>query len=119
MYFVWMGVFLVVPGRGGVVKGALWLLAPVVTAGGFALGLAVSTRLLKLPMGSPVGVFLWPLAGCVVGAAAVYWYGPMLIVFGMFVLGTVSVVVRQALLGRQMKKGRTSANRRMQGSDGG
>ena len=98
LYLLWLGVFIVLSVRGGVVKGILWLVAPVVTAAGFALGLAVSMRLLKSPRVSLVSVFLWPLAGCVVGAAVVYWYGPMLIVFGMFLLGTASVVVRQALL---------------------
>jgi hypothetical protein len=41
---------------------------------------------------------IWPLIGCSLGAAAVFWFGPMLIVFGMFVAGTASVVVREVLL---------------------
>ena len=117
LYFLWVGVFIVLSGRGEVVKGILWLLAPVVTAAGFALGLAVSMRLLKSPRGSLMGIFLWPLAGCVVGAAVVYWYGPMLIVFGMFLLGTASVVVRQALLANQTKSMRKSPNQRIQRPD--
>ena len=42
---------------------------------------------------------IWPLVGCAVGALAVYWYGPMLIVFGMFVSGTCGVVLRELVLG--------------------
>ena len=40
-------------------------------------------------------IFLWPLIGCTVGAVCVFWFGPMLIVFGMFGLGTLSIAVRE------------------------
>jgi hypothetical protein len=34
------------------------------------------------------------LIACAVGAVAVYWYGPMLIVFSMLVMGTISVFLQ-------------------------
>jgi hypothetical protein len=40
----------------------------------------------------------WPLIACVVGAVAVYWYGPMLIVFSMLSVGTISVFLQTWLL---------------------
>jgi len=41
--------------------------------------------------------FIWPLVGCVLGAVAVVWFGPMLIVFGMLVVGTGSVALRESV----------------------
>ncbi len=43
-------------------------------------------------------IYIWPLIGCSIGAGAVYWFGPMLIVFGMFVVGTASVALREMVL---------------------
>jgi len=97
LYFLWMGAFIVLSDRAGSIgKGVLWILAPVVTATGFALGLAVSERRLNSMKASFVRISVWPLAGCAVGAAAMYWFGPMLIVFGMFLAGTASVMLREA-----------------------
>ena len=70
-------------------------MAPVATALGFASGLYLHERATGARKARFLSALGWPLAGCVVGAAAVYWQGPMLIVFGMFVLGTVSVVLRE------------------------
>jgi hypothetical protein len=77
---------------------ALWLSAPVVTAAGFAAGGA-----LLEPRGATgkAGFFqllAWPLSACVVGAAIVYPFGPMLIVFGMFGAGTAGMVLRELFL---------------------
>ncbi len=40
--------------------------------------------------------YKWCLAGCVIGAGIVWVFGPMLIVFGMFAIGTLSVVLHEA-----------------------
>lgn len=110
LYFLWMGVFLALSDRAGVVvRGILWLLAPVVTAAGFAVGLAVSERLFGSAKVSFLRVLMWPLGGCVLGAAAVYWHGPMLIVFGMFLCGTAGVVLRQVLGSRRRRAGTNAA----------
>ena len=111
LYFLWMGIFLVLSDRAGaVVRDILWLLAPVATAAGFAVGLVASERLLGSGKVTFLRVFIWPLVGCAVGAAAVYWYGPMLIVFGMFLCGTASVVLRQ-VLGSMRRRAATNATR--------
>jgi hypothetical protein len=75
-----------------------WLLGPVITEAGFASGLAVGERVTAAHRSTFWRILLWPLAGCAIGAGAVYPFGPMLIVFGMFAVGTVSVIAREAVL---------------------
>ena len=77
---------------------ARWLSAPVVTAAGFAAGAALGERLTRVREARFWRILPWPLVGCAVGAGAVYWFGPMLIVFGMFAAGTASVLVREVVL---------------------
>jgi hypothetical protein len=95
-YFVWMAAFLLAIKLDSlVVEAVLWLLAPVVTAAGFAVGIVAYERLTSTTRTGLFRIFIWPLIGCAIGAGAVYWFGPMLIVFGMFVAGTVSVALRE------------------------
>ncbi|NQU54199.1 MAG: hypothetical protein HQ522_16855, partial [Bacteroidetes bacterium] len=89
---------------GPFMKGVLWIMMPVVTAAGFAIGLVIYEYLTKIQNRSLLRTFLWPLAGCGIGAVAVYWYGPMLIVFGMFAIGTLSIILRELFI---CKKGNT------------
>jgi hypothetical protein len=79
------------------VKVICWLTAPPATAAGFAAGIVIVERLAGDKRGSFVHVFLWPLTACAAGALAVFFFGPMLIVFAMFAAGTASVIVREAL----------------------
>lgn len=79
---------------------SLWLLftAPVATALGFGLGALIGDRIIRRrPRIRILQAFLWPLAGCIVGAIVVYPFGPMLIVFGMFGLGSAAVVVNNVI----------------------
>ena len=85
-----------------------WLSAPVVTAAGFAVGIAISERFTNMRKVGFFCIFLWPLAGCAIGAGAVYWFGPMLIVFGMFTVGTASVIIREVVLHVAAIKGTAS-----------
>lgn len=95
-YFVWMATFIFLRDAGGqAVRALLWLVAPVVTALGFAVGAALHERLAEGRSDSFARVYLWPLVGCSVGAAAVFPFGPMLIVFGMFLMGTASMILRE------------------------
>lgn len=101
-YTAWMGAFITwSPSAGPITRALLWLAAPVVTAAGFALGLTLFRWRVR-----PRGVqflrsYAFPLLGCAVGAAVVYPFGPMLVVFGMFVVGTLAVTIREAwLVGR-------------------
>jgi hypothetical protein len=99
-YSGWMAAFLLTARLdSSIVQAIGWLTAPVVTAAGFAAGIAVSEHLAKRSKTKFIRILVWPLVGCAVGAAAVYWFGPMLIVFGMFATGTASVILREAVLG--------------------
>ena len=97
-YSVWLGAFLLTAGQGSAaMEAVLWLLAPVVTAAGFTTGSVIRGYRSGTDRTTFRRVFVWPLAGCVIGAGAVYWFGPMLIVFGMLAAGTLSVVLREAV----------------------
>lgn len=97
-YVLWLAAFLKTVEMDSLfVKAVAWLLAPVVTAAGFAAGVAVLGFLTKNSKSKFLTTFKWTLIGCTVGAAAVVWFGPMLIVFGMFAAGTASVVLKEVL----------------------
>ena len=99
-YVGWMAVFIPAFKMGSsVLRGIGWLSAPVVTAAGFAAGIWVAERLTATSGASFFRIFAWPIVGCAVGALAVFWFGPMLIVFGMFFAGSASVVLREMLVG--------------------
>jgi len=83
------------------VESIAWISAPLVTATGFTFGVMAYERLTGTGTARFLPVFAWPLAGCVAGALAVYWYGPMLIVFGMFAVGTASIALREIMLYKQ------------------
>ena len=68
-------------------------------AAGFAAGITVAERLAKKDRTRFICIYVWPLVGCSIGAAVVYPFGPMLIVFGMFAAGTVSLAIRE-IVGR-------------------
>ncbi len=76
----------------------LWALAPLFTAAGFATGILVLDRINGTRSTKFLPIFIWPLIGCAIGAIAVYWFGPMLIVFGMFVCGTLAIAIREVAL---------------------
>ena len=62
-----------------------------------------------------LATFKWTLIGCTLGAAAVVYFGPMLIVFGMFAAGTASMVVRELLLAAQRDNHTTPEERSWKG----
>ena len=98
-YFVWMGSFILSAKlNSDVVEITGWLLAPVVTAAGFATGVAILNHLTETSKARFFRIYTWPLMGCAIGAGVVYWFGPMLIVFGMFAVGTLSVALRDVVL---------------------
>ena len=99
LYTGWLAAFLLTAGLdSSVVQVIRWLSAPVVTAAGFAAGVAIFEHLTGVRKTWFFHILLWPLSGCAVGAGAVYWFGPMLIVFGMFAAGTASVIIREVVL---------------------
>ncbi len=95
-YSAWLAVFLLAARLDNqAVEAILRLLAPVITAAGFTAGIATLEHLTGDNRPELLRIFIWPLVGCAVGAGAVYWFGPMLIVFGMLVTGTASVALRE------------------------
>ena len=104
LYRAWLALVLIaVPRADAPVPLAFNLAAPVVTALGFALGTIVGERLAGCPRTPFPRAYLWPLAGCIIGAVVVYPFGPTLIVFGMFALGTIAVIAERVIAGRQAR----------------
>lgn len=104
-YTGWMAVAIptIKSGFGGlVVKVVFWILAPIVTGFSFALGPEMFDLLSK-PAGrsSFWKTYKWCLTGCVIGGGVVCIFGPMLIVFGMFAAGTLSVAVHEVVTGKR------------------
>ena len=98
-YFGWLAVALTAMRmRGPVLEFIWWLAAPVATGAGFATGVVLASRLVGGSRDRPYATFVWCVLGCAIGAGAVCWLGPMLIVFGMFAAGTASVVLREVFL---------------------
>ena len=98
-YVGWLAVAVPVLKSGPLFARALcWLSAPAVTGAGFAVGIAIFELLPGTRKSRPRDIILWPLAGCAIGAAVVFPFGPMLIVFSMLVAGTASVTIREYIL---------------------
>jgi hypothetical protein len=69
----------------------------LVTAAGFAAGTVIASGMISARRETFFQAFVWPLVGCFLGAVSVVWFGPMLIVFGMFFLGTGSVALKELI----------------------
>ncbi len=94
-YSAWLVLFLSTFTLDGLLwQATLWLLAPIVTAVGFAAGAAIHERCVGVIPASFRELFAWSFVGCAVGALAVVWFGPMLIVFAMLVAGTAAIGLR-------------------------
>ncbi len=97
-YLAWMASFILTTRLDSpVAETILWLLAPVITATGFAAGIMLRERLAGQERSRFLRIFIWPLIGCVIGAGIVYWFGPMLIAFAMLFTGTASIVLREVV----------------------
>ena len=96
-FVIWLATFLLISSIHPIIEGVLWLISPVITGIGFAVGATILNRLVNVDDGPFLRILSWPLVGCIVGALIVYWFGPMLIVFSMLVLGTFSVLMRELL----------------------
>jgi len=98
-YTCWMAIAISVLKSGAhnsVLNAILWPSAPAITAAGFAAGIAIFDRLSGATKPGFLNAFKWSFIGCAVGAAAVFPFGPMLIVFGIFAVGTAAVSLREA-----------------------
>ncbi|MDY0087501.1 MAG: hypothetical protein RBS78_02980 [Coriobacteriia bacterium] len=95
-YGAWLSLVLLITPRPGPAPIAYFMPAPFATALGFLAGTLIVDRLSSRPPSGLLRAYLWPLTGCVIGALVSYPFGPMLIVFGMFGLGTVAVAIETA-----------------------
>ena len=80
-----------------ILKAIIWLAAPLTTAAGFATGVAIFELFPGTSKSKFLNIFKWSLIGCTIGAGSVAWFGPMLIVFGMFLAGTASITLREII----------------------
>jgi hypothetical protein len=104
-FVVWVGYFIQISHLNNAAWKAIgWIIGPVITAAGFATGIVIHEILSRARRTGFFRIFPWPLIGCAAGAGAVYWFGPMLIVFGMFVAGTASVALREFILSLKKTK---------------
>jgi len=95
-YTLWLIAFLTLTKFNvGIFESLLWIFSPIITALGFTTGVLLANRILNKKNSSFLSVYFWPLTGCIFGAILVYWFGPMLIVFSMLVVGTFSVFLRE------------------------
>ena len=93
-YVAWMASFLVCSAYlSPLFRGFLWIFAPIITGLGFFAGAAFFIRFCRLPHPPLLCLYLYPLTGCSIGAAVVFPFGPMLIVFGMCLLGSLSILL--------------------------
>jgi hypothetical protein len=103
-YCVWMAI--AIPAfksgfAGLIVKATLWVLAPIITGLGFAVGLKIFEFLPTTDKCQFRRTYKWCLAGCAIGGGVFWLFGPMLIVFGMFLAGTLSIVMYEVVKSMQ------------------
>ena len=79
----------------------LWIIAPFTVALGFTVGVLLVDLILRQQKTKFWDVYKYPLTGCIIGAIIVVFFGPMLIVFGMFALGGLSVIFREVKIAKQ------------------
>jgi len=98
-YIGWMAIILQTykSASGLVVKAVIWILAPIITGLGFAVGSKIFELLPSTDKTRFWETYMWCLAGCAIGGGVLWVCGPMLIVFGMFAAGTMSVVLHEAI----------------------
>lgn len=95
-YSAWLAAFLLAYKlENATVQVIFGLLAPAVTAMGFSVGIVIFEHLAKTSKSRFYRIFTWAFIGCAIGAGIVYWFGPMLIVFGMFGAGTASIALKE------------------------
>lgn len=109
-YFGWLALFLLsVRLDMDFAEAIVWTLAPAVTAAGFTAGLLMAAhrdggaasgggRPFSGRRASFAAVYPWPLAGCVLGTAVLFWLGAMFIFAGMLLGGAVAMTVREVLV---------------------
>lgn len=103
-YFIWVNVsgFAFTFGKVGYIIQELS--DPLLTAIGFATGIAIYERLAKIPKTKFLRILLWPLIGCAIGAGVTFRFAPGWLVLGMLAIGAESIVLREAAINRKERK---------------
>ena len=97
-YVGWMAAAIPILKSGpSVAKVLCWITAPLITGAGFASGLALFELLPGTRRSRLRDNVLWPVTGCTIGAVVVFCFGPMLIVFTMFVFGAAGVMAKEII----------------------
>lgn len=91
-YTLWLVIFQLTNSFNSLlIEYVLWLLSPVVTAMGFTVGYKIYEQFKNTKGETIWHILIWALIGCILGALVVYWFDPMLIVFSMLLVGTISM----------------------------
>jgi hypothetical protein len=110
-YVGWMAISIPVLKSGSSFAKALcWLTGPYITAIGFICGIVIFEMLPGTRKSKSNDIFIWPLAGCYIGAAVVFPFGPMLIVFAMFALGAASIFTKEIVSIRAVNKQKNASS---------
>lgn len=75
----------------------IWVFAPATAAMGFTLGIMIAERRGGSSRNRFSKIVIWPLTGCFLGAAAMFWLGAMSIAFGMLLGGTAAMIAREVM----------------------
>lgn len=105
-HFVWLAAFITFGGKPPerFVTVVFWCVAPLLTSLGFACGTILYDHLAHERRRPFLSIWLWPLIGCVGGAAVFFAFGPMFIGFAMFVSAGSVLVIREIVLSRRIRR---------------
>jgi len=78
-----------------------WAMLPLITALGFAFGIWSFEREETQKHSKFKRILIWPLAGCIIPSIIIFPFGAMLIVFAMFLGGTLSIILRELMLNKK------------------
>jgi hypothetical protein len=107
----WVALFILAVSQGapGSLRAILWVIAPIVTAIGFGLGLTLLQRRHPAPDTGFAHAFAIALAGCAMGAVILSPIGPMFAGFGVLGGGTIAAAIR--VVSEQSGRGRRAGER--------
>ncbi len=104
--FFWLVLFIMLgKSPGDVIRFILWCIAPVLIAGGYALGIIVYDRIIFRIRASFRLIFSWTLFGCALGEIVTLSSGPMVIGLSILSFGGIAVVLREINIVSRKRRG--------------